>query len=186
MPMARSMLRRSKDAFLSGRIVPIDDPCNKHIRLGSGRLLVGMGHRCTTIHLRMLLPKLGRSAIRSRWRKVLLNPRWCCFRRLRNLLLANGYHRCLREVQRWMQLRSRWLQLARWESSIRRTNRHKSGFRCWWSSCRTAPIRWRWSAVVRLWSFFYDCFVSLNMRQTIFIYLSAISLHEFTWLQCFA
>src|ERR671932_443394 len=69
LPLVQSKRRRSKDAYLSGKTIPTHDPCSKIHRSRSGKLPIGKDRRCTTTHREKQLPRLGRSASRSRWKK---------------------------------------------------------------------------------------------------------------------
>jgi hypothetical protein len=60
--LEQRMLRRSKDAYLNGMIIPIHDPCTMLHLIRSVIRLIGKDHRCITIHQLKLLLRLGRSA----------------------------------------------------------------------------------------------------------------------------
>ena len=89
----RSKLHKSKDAFQDGKKVPTDDRGKRILRSRSGRLPIGKDHRCTTTHQVKLLPRWGKSVDQLHWSLVLLHQRRCCYRIIKNLLQAHGYHR---------------------------------------------------------------------------------------------
>jgi hypothetical protein len=56
------MQQQSKDAYPDGNSVPTHAPCNKLHQVRSVEQLAHKDRRCITIHQRMPLPILGKSA----------------------------------------------------------------------------------------------------------------------------